>query len=124
MKILLDENLPYALARSFPVAWDLRSTQRMGWNGKGNGELLRLAAARGFDALITADRNMPNEQNRNTPLPVVVFRTPSLRVQDLQLLVPQATALLEGRRSRTFHIVGETKRPDRTRERRRERGCD
>lgn len=124
MKILLDEYLPYALARSFPDDWDLRGTQRMGWNGKGNGELLRLAAARGFDALITAYRNMPNEQNRNTPLPVAVSRTPSLRIQDLQPLVPQAIALLEERRSRTFHIIGETRRPDRTRERRRERGWD
>ena len=124
MKILLDEYLPHALTRSFPDDWDLRSTQQMGWYDKGNGELLRLAAARGFDALITADRNMPNEKNRNTPLPVVVFRSPSLRVQDLQLLVPQATALLDERRSRTFHIIGETRRPDRTSARRRERGLD
>lgn len=67
---------------------------------------------------------MPNEQNRNTPLPVVVSRTPSLRVQDLQPLVPQATALIEERRSRTLHIIGETRHPDRTRERRCERGWD
>lgn len=26
MKILLDEHIPYALARSFPDGWDLRST--------------------------------------------------------------------------------------------------
>ena len=87
MKILLDEHLPYALARSFPDNWDIRSTQRMGWKGKENGELLQLAAARGFDALITADRNMPRQQNRNAPLPVVVLRASSLRVQDLQPLV-------------------------------------
>ncbi|MCZ0937990.1 MAG: hypothetical protein OXJ55_05105 [Caldilineaceae bacterium] len=37
----------------------------MGWQGGENGELLQLAAARGFDALITADRNMPHQQNGN-----------------------------------------------------------
>lgn len=47
---------------------------------------------------------MPHEQNPNTPLPVVVLRTQSLRVQDLRPLVPQATVLLR-------------ERPDRTRER-------
>ena len=124
MKILLDEHLPYALARSFPDDWDIRSTQRMGWKGKENGELLQLAAARGFDALITADRNMPRQQNRNAPLPVVVLRTSSLRVQALQPLVTQAIALLGERPSRTFHVIGESRRLDRTRERRRERGWD
>ncbi len=67
MKILQDEHLPYALAHSSPDDWKIRSTQRMGWQGKENGELLELAAARGFDALITADRNMPHEQNRHAP---------------------------------------------------------
>lgn len=47
MKILLDEHLPYALAESFPDDWDIHSTQRMGWQGKGNGELLQLAADEG-----------------------------------------------------------------------------
>ena len=107
MKILLDEHLPYALAHSFPDDWDIRSTQRMGWQGKENGELLQLAAAQGFDALITADRNLPHEQNRHTPLPVVVLRTSSLRIRDLQPLVPQATTLLGERPSRTFHVIGE-----------------
>ena len=105
MKILLDEHLPYVLARSFPEKWVIRSTQWMGWQGTENGELLQLAAGRGLDALITADRNMPHEQKRNTPLPVVVLRTSSLRVQNLQPLVPQVTALLRELPSRTFHVI-------------------
>lgn len=68
MKILLDEHLPYALGHSFRDTGDICSAQRVGWQGKENGEVLQLAAARGFDALIPADRNMPHEQNRNFPL--------------------------------------------------------
>lgn len=122
MKILFDEHLPYALARSFPDDWGIRSTQRMGWQGKENGELLQLAASRDFDALITADSNMPHEQYRNTPPPVVVLRTSRLRVRDLQLLVPQPIALLGRRPSRTFHIIGATRSPGRSRVRPHERG--
>ena len=43
----------------------------MGWAGTGNGELLRLAADRGFDALVTVDRGIAHEQNLND-LPVAV----------------------------------------------------
>ena len=68
MKILPDEHLPHVLAHSFRDDWDTRRTKRMGWQGEENGELLQLAAPRGFDALLTADRNMPHEQNRNFPL--------------------------------------------------------
>lgn len=109
MKILLDEHLPYALARSFSDEWEIRSTQRMGWHGRENGELPQLAAARRFDVLITADRNMPYEQNRNTPLPVVVLRTSSLRVRHLDTLAPGATTLLSQRPSRTFHVIGNSR---------------
>lgn len=54
---------------------------------------------------------MPHEQNRHTPLPVVVLRTSSLRMRDLQPLVPQATTLLGERPSRTFHVIGAKQAP-------------
>jgi len=34
----------------------------MGWSGKENGQLLRLAAD-SFDVLLTADRNLEHQQN-------------------------------------------------------------
>ena len=124
MKIPLNEHISNALARSFADEWDIRSTQGMGWQGKENGELLQLAGGCGFDALITADRNMPHEQNANTPLPVVVLRTISLRVRDLQALMPQAIALLKKRTFRTFHVIGASRRSERTRQRQQERGWE
>lgn len=45
----------------------------MKWSGIENGELLRLAAAAGFHALITNDRGLEYEQNLDSlPLAVVV----------------------------------------------------
>ena len=68
---------------------------------------MQFATGRGFDALITADKNMPHQQNRNTPLSVVVRRTSSMRLRGLEPLMDQETTLLKDQPSRTFHEVGE-----------------
>ena len=60
----------------------------MGWAGTGNGELLRLAADRGFDALATVDRGIAHEQNLND-LPVAVVIMLAVRNRLDELLVPK-----------------------------------
>jgi len=62
MKLLLDENLPKRLKLDFEnheiyTVWD------KGWNGKKNGELLRLMIDDNFDALLTFDKNLKFQQN-------------------------------------------------------------
>ena len=47
MRVLLDESTPRRLAASFPDSFDTRTVQQMGWAGRGNGELLRLARLEG-----------------------------------------------------------------------------
>ena len=49
MKLLLDENLPHDL-RHHIGGHQVITTAYMGWSGKKNGELLRLAGDAGFDA--------------------------------------------------------------------------
>ena len=71
MRLLLDESAPRRLGTAFPAAYKVRTVPQMGWAGTGNGELLRLAADRGFDALVTVDRGIAHEQNLND-LPVAV----------------------------------------------------
>ncbi len=56
MKLLLDEQVPARLAREFPEKYDVHTVQKMGWASAKNGELLKLAAADGFVALLSADR--------------------------------------------------------------------
>ena len=48
--------MPRRLASSFPDSFETRTVQQMGWAGCGNGELLRLAVDRGFDALVTVNQ--------------------------------------------------------------------
>ena len=71
MKLLLDENLPQRLRHELPGHTAITAAY-MGWSGIENGELLRLAAAEKFDAILTNDRGLEYEQNL-TALPVAVI---------------------------------------------------
>ena len=89
MKLLLDEQVPRQLATVFPVEFEVRTVQQMGWGGTKNGQLIRLTAEHGFTALITADRNMEYQQNlADLPVMVIVLVAYGNRLQELEPLVP------------------------------------
>lgn len=102
MRVLLDEQLPRRLAREL-VGHDVSTVQQQGWAGVKNGELLRLAAGRGFEVFLTADRSLPFQQNfRGVRLGVVVLIAPSIALEDLLPLLPRALAAI--RRSRAGRV--------------------
>lgn len=73
MKLLLDENLPHQIRLELP-GHEVITAAYMRWSGIENGELLKLAAAAKFDALITNDRGLEYEQNLDAlPLAVIVI---------------------------------------------------
>jgi predicted nuclease of predicted toxin-antitoxin system len=103
MKLLLDEQLPRKIKRVFPDDYEISSVQSEGWSNVQNGELLRLAHSRDFDALITADKNMPYQQNEAALLiSVVVLSVLRLRIEDLEPLIPTAIEKLNSVDSPTF----------------------
>jgi hypothetical protein len=60
----------------------------MGWTSIKNGELLMRASTQ-FDVFLTVDRNLSFQQNLPTfDIAVVVLRSSSNRLVDLQRLVP------------------------------------
>ena len=62
--------------------------------GLANGNLLRRAAGQ-FDVLVTGDRNLKFQQNRETlPIPVVVLIAVSDRIESLRPLVPELLQIL------------------------------
>ena len=61
MRVLLDENLPRALAEEL-TGHQVSTVQAEGWSGTTNGELLGRANQR-FDALLTMDRGLQYQQN-------------------------------------------------------------
>jgi hypothetical protein len=106
VKLLLDENLPHRL-RHEPPGHECVTVTYMKWNGTLNGELLRRAAAAGFDALITNDRGLEYEQDPQTlPLAVVVLLSPSSVIDDLRPLLPALRGSLEHLRPRALTKVG------------------
>ncbi|WP_058558337.1 DUF5615 family PIN-like protein [Thiohalocapsa sp. ML1] len=64
MRLLLDESLPRRLREHLP-GHRVETAATMGWSGYRNGRLLAVAAAE-LDALISADKNMPHQQNPAT----------------------------------------------------------
>jgi hypothetical protein len=55
MRLLLDENLPHDF-RHHLTGHDAFTVAYMGWAGTKNGDLLRLAAGAGFEAMLTMER--------------------------------------------------------------------
>ena len=78
----------------------------MGWAGKSNGALLRLAQANGFEAFVTADRGVEYQQNPDClTLPVIILIARRTRIAELDLLMPQVIELLTGNLKNDFYRV-------------------
>lgn len=105
MRVLLDECLPRQLKREL-TGHDARTVPEMGWAGKSNGELLRLAAAQ-FDILLTVDRGIQYQQNLlGSRIGVVAMAASSNDLDALRPLVPQVLQAIPGIRPGQFLRVG------------------
>lgn len=105
MRVLLDENLDWRLARELP-GHDVRSVPLIGWAGTKNGALLRRAASDGFDVLLTMDSGMVHEQNlAELPLAVIALRAFTNRLDDTRPLMPKVLRLRLNVRQGTLNIV-------------------
>ena len=102
MKILLDENLPHRL-RLLISGHDVYTVAFMKWKGVENGELLGLAAANGFDVVVTKDTGMPYEQNtQQLPCSIVVLEAATNELEDIRPLVPILLECLKTLPARTL----------------------
>lgn len=107
MRVLLDEMLDSRLKRHLPEGTDAMTVRERGWGSKKNEELLALAQGE-FDALLTADRGIPDQQELSRfDLAVVVLRAQSNRYRDLAPLVEEAGAALRTARAGKAVLVGE-----------------
>jgi len=85
MKILADEGVPVPLLRTFPNAWSVDTVKGLGWGGKSDAEVLKLAEGNGFEIFVTTDKNIVYQQNtKKLKIKVYALSTPSwpkLKVQ-------------------------------------------
>jgi hypothetical protein len=94
-RVLFDEDVPRPLRRELPDL-DIMTVVEAGWAGVKNGQLLRLAEPL-FDAFLTADRNLPYQQNIDgVSLGIVVLAVGSTKLNDL---CGYATAIAEALRT-------------------------
>jgi len=105
MHILLDESLPIELALEL-LGHDVASVQKMGWSGLKNGELLARAAGQ-FHVMLTADQNLPYQQNLDRlPIAVIVLLARSNRIEALRALLPRLLVALSSIQPRTLVQLG------------------
>ena len=89
MKLLLDENLPRKLKRDL-VNHEVFTVREMHWDGKENGELLRVLLAEGFEVFISGDKNIPYQQNfQKYPIPVLVLDVLDNTYETIRLFGPK-----------------------------------
>jgi len=95
--------MPRKIARHFPDGYIVDHVQLVGWGGIKNGALLKLASENGYDALISADKNMSYQQNENAlKISVVVLNVYQLRLNNLLALLPSALKELQQASSPRF----------------------
>jgi len=93
-RVLLDECLPKKLKQEF-VHCAVSTVTEQGWAGKKNGDLMRAAHGQ-FDVFVTADQNLPYQQNlAYTGVGVIILTTVNNRIQTLAPLMPQVNKVLE-----------------------------
>ena len=93
MRVLLDECVPDQVISSL-TGHEVRTVGRMGWAGKKNGELLRLATTR-FDVFVTVDQNLTYQQDiRRRGIAVIVLVAYSNGIDALRPLIPRLKQVL------------------------------
>ena len=94
LRVLLDECLPKKLKREF-VGCVVSTVPEMGWAGKKNGELMKVAHGH-FDVFVTADQNLQYQQNlAYADVGVIVLVAVNNRIESLAPLMPQVNEALQ-----------------------------
>ena len=105
MKVLLDHNVNPRYARLLPDH-EVRHTYKMGWAELVNGALLATAEAAGFDAIITADKNLQYQQNLSgRRIGILVLNSSRITWPHIEPLAPQVNAALDDLQAGGFVLI-------------------
>ena len=95
MKTLLDEQMDIRM-KGHLAGSDIYTLHDLGWLGLKNGELLDNMKAEGFELLITADKNLPFQQNLAAlPFTLLLIDTPTLLFVHQVLFIPKIEGFLQ-----------------------------
>lgn len=94
MKTLLDENIDVRFKKLLANI-EVYTAREKGWQKLKNGELRKKMEQEGFEALITADKNMPFQQNlTQLSFVIVLIDTPALTFEFQELFLPKTQQFL------------------------------
>ena len=95
MKILLDEQLSSDLLFYFPSSFQIFTLAELGWSGLTNGILREKLNEHNYQFLISADKNMPFQQNFNKMnYSVILLDTPTMERVNQLLFVEKVSNFL------------------------------
>jgi predicted nuclease of predicted toxin-antitoxin system len=95
MRLLLDECIDEGLRYHF-TGHECQTCRYAGLTGLANGALLAAADRAGFEALITVDQNMPDQQSlRGRSISLLVIRARTTNLDDQLVLLPNVLKALE-----------------------------
>jgi len=96
VRVLLDECLPKRIKLALQDQDNTLSTvPEMGWAGKKNGELLRLAKGQ-FDVFVTVDQNLQYQQNlKNFDIAIILIVVKNSRYETLKPLIQKVQQALQ-----------------------------
>jgi hypothetical protein len=87
MRVLIDECLPRVL-KTLLIGHTCSTVQEVGWSGRKNGSLLKLADST-FDVLLTIDDGLQYQQSLfGLSISVVIIEASSNKVEDVAPVVP------------------------------------
>ena len=94
MKLLLDENLPKRLKNDCSTH-EIYTIRDKKWNGKKNGELIKLMLEENFEALLTFDKNIQYQQNfEKYPICILVLSAKNNSYLELSKLSKKINSIL------------------------------
>jgi hypothetical protein len=94
---------PHSL-RLLLTGHDVRTVDYRGWKSLTNGALLQAAEDTGFDVVLTADKNMPHQQNiRDRKLAVLILGANEREVIAKHL--PEVISAISAAHPGTFFVV-------------------
>jgi hypothetical protein len=106
VKLLLDHCTPKSLGRELR-GHEVATARDEGWDKLSNGALMRAAAGKGYDAMLTVDRSLRHQQSKvDLPLAVIVLQAATNNVRSLRPLVPSLLQLLNQRLDRRLYPLG------------------
>lgn len=105
MKLLLDEQIDVRLKPAL-AKLEVYTLMDMGWQGLKNGVLSEKINEAAFAFFITADKNLPFQQNLDKLLfTIILLDTPTLLWEHQSLFIPKIAAYVAGLSSTSLHKI-------------------